>query len=277
MGFHKKYGLGTYLKKRALRAVIPWFLWSIILLIWKVNTNQITIEGDWFLGSLRLIFTNKVESSYWFFTTLFYCYLLIPILTYLTEHRTVLWYMIIWVFLVCSLQPVVVLWFPINQSTFGGPRDGQVIYILLGYLLNDMRLTKKQRLGIYVLGIFSLLFHFLLRYTMSCQLGEAYTAIKGYRYAHSVLYSCAVFVFLKHINWEKWVPGIMQKWLPRLASYSFGVYLIHKIVMYYLRDFTRLRISSYLWKTIYVPITYLICIAMIALLKQIPVVKKYVC
>ena len=277
MGYHKKYDLKTYLKKRTLRAVIPWFLWSVLLLVWMVQTDQLTVEGDWFIGSLKLIFTNKVESSYWFFTTLFYCYLLIPVLTYLTEHRNILWYMTIWVFLVCSLQPVAALWFPINQSVFGGPRDGQIIYILLGYLLNTTNLRKKQRMGIYTLGIAGLLFHFIIRYTMSYELGKAYTAIKGYRYAHAVLYSCAVFVLLKQINWEKWIPRFVQKWLPTLASYSFGVYLMHKIVMYYLRKFTGLGTSSYQWKTIYVPVTYLICIAVIAVLKKIPVVKKYIC
>lgn len=277
LGFHEKYDLKTYLKKRAARAVIPWLLWSIVLLIWKVHTGQLTIEGNWLMESVKLIFTNKVESSYWFFATLFYCYLMFPVLTYLTPQRNVMWYMVIWVSLVSCILPVLALWIPINQTAFPGPRDGQIIYILLGYLLNTTNLSKKQRMGIYTLGIAGLLFHFIIRYTMSYELGKAYTAIKGYRYVHAVLYSCAVFVFLKQVNWEKIIPSVIQKWLPTLASYSFGVYLIHKIVMYYLQQFTELGISSYQWKTIYVPVTYLICIAIIAVLKKIPVVKKYIC
>ena len=277
LGYHKMYGLKTFFQKRFVRTFIPWLIWSLVLLIWKLKTKQIVPENPSFTYYFNLVFQNKVNQQYWFFASLFSCYLLLPILTYLTEHRQVMWYSLLIIILYYSVQPMLWLFQPLRQNIFQFYSDGMILYFILGWLLNNTELNKKQRLIIYLLGIAGLVFRFVYTYTMSMEAQVTDTSIKGYRFLHAVTYSAAIFVFLKQVNWEKLLPQWLKKLLPKLASYSFGVYLLHSIVMYYEKNLLHLKNSDLAFKTICIPLTYVISIAIVALLKKIPVIKKYIC
>lgn len=277
LGYHEKYSTKIFFKKRFVRTVIPWLIWSIVLLGWKVSTHQLQIEGNILTYCIKLIISNKVESTYWFFTSLFTCYLMIPVLTYITPYKKVIWYIVIVTFILSSVLPCFNVWFNVNQAIVRPGSEGMIIYILLGYLLNNMKLSKKQRVTIYSLGIASFLFRLIYTYIMSMQKMTTDTSIKSYTMWHVVFLSVAVFVFLQQIKWEKIIPKKIENHLPKIASYSFGVYLCHRIVMYYEQELLGIDHKSIIYKTIFVPITYLICIIIIALLKKIPLLKKYIC
>lgn len=277
LGFHKKYSLKTFFRKRFIRTFIPWLIWSLIMLIWKLRVGKIVPQANSFSYYFNLIFQNKVHQQYWFFASLFSCYLMLPIITYLTEHRTAMWYTLVIALLLHSIQPMLLVFQPLRQGIFLLFSESMIIYILLGWLLNNTQFNKKQRLLIYLLGIAGLVFRFIYTYVMSMDAQATDTSITGYRFFHAVTYSSAVFVFLKHVDWEKLLPQWVKKLLPRLASYSFGVYLMHSIVMHYEQKFLHLGIRDLAFKTVCIPLTYVICILIVALLKKIPFLGKYIC
>ena len=277
LGYHKKYSTGVFFRKRFARAFFPWLIWSIIVLFWKLKVGTIKLESHNFPTYFNLIFQNQVESRYWFFSTLFSCYLLLPILTYLTEHKPVMWYTLIIALLYHSIEPMVQVFQPLRQSFFQVKVDDLILYFLLGWLLNDAELSKKQRIGIYLLGIAAVTFRFVYTYVMSAEAHTTNTDLKGYKMFHAVALAAAVFVFLKNVDWEKLLPQWLKKALPKLASYSLGVYLIHSIVMYYEQKYLHLGIRDMVYKTLCIPLTYFICILIIALLKKVPFIGKYIC
>ena len=241
----------------------------------KVGT--IKPESHTFTTYFNLIFQNQVESRYWFFGSLFSCYLLLPILTYLTEHKSAMWYTLIIALLYHSIEPLVQVFQPLKQTVFQVKLDDLILYFLLGWLLNNAELSKKQRIAIYILGIAGVTFRYVYTYVMSVEAHATNTDIKGYKMIHAVALAAAVFVFLKHVDWEKILPQWLKKALPKLASYSLGVYLIHTMVMYYEQKYLHLGIRDMAFKTICIPLTYVICILIIALLKKIPFIGKYIC
>lgn len=73
------------------------------------------------------------------------------------------------------------------------------------------------------------------------------------------------------------LPPAIQKMLPRIASCSFGIYLSHKIVMYYHHLLFPISRSGMEWKTIRFLLTYLVTLTVISLLRKIPIAEKYLC
>lgn len=275
LDYHKKYSTVMYLKKRFFRTVIPWFLWSIILLLWKIKTNQFTPESGSLFYYLKLILTNKVDATYWFFGTLFTCYLMVPVLTRITSCRRTLWYAAAVIFVTSSVLPALSTWFGFQQSMVKGIHEPLILFFLLGYLLNTTELTKKQRVCLYVCGLLAVLYRLVHTYILSVQDGATTTLVKGYATWHSVLWACAVFVFLKQLDWNKLLPNKLKQFLPFIASCSFGVYLLHKIPLYHLRYLLNLSPNGMLWKTVCIPLTYFVSLSIVALLKKIPKLGKY--
>lgn len=284
LNYRSKYDTEQFFRKRIRRTVIPWFAWSVILLIWKLETKQMTIEAsgtiDIFAQIANLIFNNKVESAYWFFGALFACYLAIPVFSLLISNRSILWYIVVLNFVFLSILPVVKTWFGFSFSLDIPVVGSMIIFVVLGFLLDTKDINKKHRRLLYLVGIMSCLFRYFYTLLLSTESGVTDTSIKGYLIFHGVLYSVAVFVFLRQINWERILPENIKDVLPLLSSCSFGIFLIHKVVMYYesnlllwLFDIDK---RSIIWRLLLIPMTYVVCLSIILLMKQIPVVKRIV-
>lgn len=273
MNYRDRYSTGAFFKKRVLRTVIPWFGWSVILLFWKVGTGQMTLSPPLIRNALDLIVHYKVETVYWFFGELFACYLALPVFSLLRGERRVLWYVVGLNFLFRSCLPVLGTWLHFSWSLSVPVVGSLFIFVLLGYLLTSGELSRKQRLRLYVLGIACLVFRFCYTYHYSFLKGTTDTTIKGYTMFHGVLYSAAVFVWFSRLPWEDLLPAWLKNRLPWLASHSFGVFLIHRLVMYYEQRLLPIG-GGILWQTIGVIPTYLISLLIIAGLRKIPVLRR---
>ena len=93
--------------------------------------------------------------------------------------------------------------------------------------------------------------------------------------------ACAVFVLIKAINWEKIYDRlhINAGTVAKISSYSLGIYLTHRIIMYYelkVLGIFGITNSSVIWRTLFIFVTYMIAMLFVALLKKIPLVEKIV-
>ena len=275
LNYRSKYNTVTFFKKRFLRTAIPWFLWSIIMLLWQIHLGNIESYSPSYL--FDLIFNYKVVPVYWFFGALFACYLAIPVFSLLCNHREILWYTVIINFIFCSCLPVLQPWFNISWNLDIPIKGSLMIYVLLGYLLSTKTLKPKYRRLLYICGIGSFLFRYVYTYVFSVKNGQTDVSIKGYSIFHAVFLSVAVFELAQNINWEKYLPQFLIKKLPFLSSCSFGIYLIHKIVMYYELSIFHLPQQGHIWRIVFVPCTYCISLFLIYLIKKIPFIGKYLC
>lgn len=148
-------------------------------------------------------------------------------------------------------------------------------YFVLGYYLNKITLTKRQRTIIYVLGMIGFISTILLTSAVTIKTQQYCENYYGNFCINVLLESIAVFTFFKYKNFsaEKLHPIIMK-----LSKYSFGVYLVHALVIEQLDKWFGLNTLSFN------PILSVICIVVIvsvisfsvsAILNQIPIIKKY--
>lgn len=280
MDYRKKYNTKTFFKKRILKTVVPFFIWSLIIIIWKYYTNRLEINEFSVISILNIIFNNKQESVYWFFWALFAVYISMPILSLLTEskHRKTLWYLVI-VSAIFNSIPLISQITKINwNGDFNFPiACGYIGYVVLGYLISTQDISKRKRYIIYFLGIISLLIRYFGTYFLSRRDGVINKLFFSYLYFTALFLALAVFVFIKNINLNKiFKTEKTAKIISKISSCSFGIYLIHQIVMTYEIKFLSINTRSWEWRTIGAICTYIICLGIVYVIKKIPILKRIV-
>ncbi len=280
MDYRKKYNTKTFFKKRILKTVVPFFIWSLIIIIWKYYTNRLEINEFSVISILNIIFNNKQESVYWFFWALFAVYISMPILSLLTKskHRKTLWYLVI-VSAIFNSIPLISQITKINwNGDFNFPiACGYIGYVVLGYLISTQDISKRTRYIIYFLGIISLLIRYFGTYFLSRRDGVINRLFFNYLYFTALFLTLAVFVFIKNINLNKiFKTEKTAKIISRISSCSFGIYLIHQIVMTYEIKFLSINTRSWEWRTIGAICTYIICLGIVYVIKKIPILKRIV-
>lgn len=84
-------------------------------------------------------------------------------------------------------------------------------------------------------------------------------------------------MFIKNIRFNYIITNDkIKKIISDIAECSFGIYLIHMIVKYYEILIFNINIYSWQWRTLGIITTYLISLAIVYVLKKIPIVRKIV-
>lgn len=280
MNYRKKYDTKIFFKKRFMKVVIPFLFWASVMIIWKYTNGLMVIENFNIKEILNIIFLNKEESTYYFIFLILGIYLTMPIISHLAEekYRKTLWYAVVVLFVTQSVLPITLEIFGI---TYNGNLsilfNGYLIFVLLGYLLSTEQVDKKHRCIVYVLGIISMIFRYTFVYYFSNKNGILDRRLFGYTQFHSVFLASAVFILVKNINFNviaenKKISNILAK----ISGCSFGVYLIHKIIIHYEVTILNISVYSWQWRTIGIITTYLISLTIVYILKKIPIAKRIV-
>ncbi|TPH23496.1 acyltransferase [Haemophilus haemolyticus] len=275
VSYREQYSTKVFFTKRFLRTVIPFLIWSIILLIYSWWDGSFPYKN--ITEVFNAIITTKIPNGniYWFFIPLFSLYCFIPVLSLLKDYTYILWYMGLFIFITHSCLPILfnLLGFKYNFAiTF--PTNGYVLFLLLGFLFSKINLTRKQRISIYVLGIISVLIRYVGTYHYSLQVGKVDKWLFNYMHFHSVLLALAVFVFIKQVIENTVFTDRFSKVLYVMSSCSLGIYLIHHLIMSI--ELVKLGISAdnFYWRFFGAFLTYLICFIIVFLVKKIPYIRS---
>ena len=270
VGYKERYSTGVFLKKRLLRTVIPWLFWSMVFLVWRIYLKEYEPADLTWRTVAYTILNNKDMTVYWFFSSLFMCYLAMPVLSSLRNNRRTLWYIVGINFLYHSCRPAVSNWLNLKWNIDAPLGVSLLLFVVLGYLLSTRPPKKKERIMLYILGGISVLFRFFYTWIRSEQLQSTDTSIKGYALFHSVFFACAVFVLLYRIPWNKVLSQWLKSRIPNISSCSLGIYLIHWMVMLLEKSWLGLENNMWTWRILCVPLTYVISLGIVALIRKIP-------
>ena len=234
LDFPERYGLKTYFKKRITKTVIPFFVWSLIALGFRVFfLKDLVLEGITVTTLWNLIVTTKIIGIYWFFIPLFCIYLCIPLFAVIPKEKK----KEIFIYLTCCgllLNTVI----PFVLRVFHSPKafpfhidvvSGYLLYILLGYLITHVDFSRRIRYFVYACGFAGLLAHILGTYILSWEAGKIIDTFKGYNNLPCVFYSLAVFLLVKECA-EK-MPRCIERLVNFLDKYTFSIYILHWFVM----------------------------------------------
>lgn len=231
MNYRERYTTKDFIKKRILKTVIPFVFWSIMAGIFMAHISN--TQMDWnVIHVIDNIFNTRYFTIYWFFIPLFAIYMSLPIFSLLINNMQ---FLIAFAIvgsgmefilpLVCDLIHVTM-----NRDVIPPVVSGYMVYILLGYILDQVTIEKKKRQIIYILGVIGWFIHFEGTNILSMGVAEINTTFKGYTRLPCLLQSIAVFIFFKYIDYKKLFGSfyhIISNIVFKCASCTFGVYLLH--------------------------------------------------
>lgn len=257
MDYSKRYSTKEYFKKRVVKTVIPYLVWSVI-------GNVLDVSGIFFV--------------YYFFLNLFGVYLCIPLFSFIKdEHKEkVITYVVGISFVFNYFLPFLCAVTGMDY-VFKIPLDvanGFLIYALIGYLIYKKDISFKWRMVSYVCSLIGFALHIGGTYFYSIEAGAIDSTFRGYTNLPCLLASVGVFVLIKQLGQritnEKLI-GILE-WL---SGYTFPIYLIHFYVIdlvmeVVLADYVHL----WIYKLTTPFITIMISVGIAWIIRKIPVVQK---
>lgn len=279
INFYERYSIKEYLKKRLFKTVVPFIVWSLIGMLWKLKDGYISKEEITVKYVLDNLLSGQMLSVFSFFLSLFTVYLCIPVIAAISKdkRREVLNYAFIAGLFINCIIPFIKsafkLSFPWDYNVW--VVKGELLYVVGGVLLHETVFDRKQRICIYSLGILGLLLHMIGTYQLSINAGRIVTTFKGYNNVPCILYSFAVFLWLKQIG-ERVMRTKMVKLIRQMAYYTFACYLIHWFILDYMIIDIKVDRFSLLFRLGSPVIVYPVVMLIAYILKKIPIIKKAV-
>ena len=228
---NKEKKLFPFIKTRLLRIFLPCVIWSIICLIIKLV--QVEIDFNHFWIKVMFIPFGPQVSTYWFIYVIFGIYLLTPILSsWLAKcsKRDVEQYLIIWsVILFLPYLCLIDNRFKVLITSYAGYLYyfyGFSGFAVLGYYLRNFVSIERFQLKHIIVFLAVFILPFLLYRIPDIP----HSIIQNRMSINVVLLACCYFLLIKHIK----LPAKLNIAVYNFAQHSFGIYLVHILVM---RDF----------------------------------------
>lgn len=225
----------------------------------------------------------------WYIPMIVGMYICVPIIQRILGDRRITYYYIVLSILLCKLRPTLIQ----LAVDFGGSQiatvaklinqpmntgvpallEGQTLLMICGYLLGSEKIDRKRARAICTAGAAA----FLLIVTLNI-LYAGRTGIADGPYRSGFLgfvFSCAVFVFFRGRNWHsRWWNERMRA----LSRYTFGIYLVHPLILNGLEDLGLNNLSFHPLVSIPViaSLIFALSLGISWLLHRIPVLNRYV-
>jgi len=266
---HRDYELGSFLKKRLGRVIVPFLFWSLIYIVYAWYNEDITFTADTWTNTKMVLHLLKYGSFYhlWYVYMLIGLYFLIPILSKFVRNATdteILYFLAMWLAVMMLAQPYLKRFDPqVDLHYFGGYAG----YLVLGHYLAFKEFPAKYNrnwfLALFIISIVVIVagtyFACLYYKGLSTLLYEPISPT-------IVLLSASVFLLGRFtvVN----LPPRLKKARDFIGSYTFGIYLCHALILTIMDDPDYHININYKFCTpaLSIPITAVICFGVSLLL-----------
>jgi surface polysaccharide O-acyltransferase-like enzyme len=273
--------LFIFFKKRVQKVIFPLLIWSFFYIIWKVIYEESTTIT--FQTFYSLLFT-PVYHHFWFLYAIIGLYLFIPILRIMIQHSppSIQYYFVALWLLAVSVIPFFEE--AIHMKSWLDMRmiSGYVGYLVVGYLLGNRGITRKQVVWAGIVGIISIMittsgsFYCIIR-----SHGNFYRFFYGYLTPNVVSLSICAFLILKYLIEKERIAtsNTIKTVIRHVSSASFGIYMIHVMFLALLGDGVfGFSINAFYGHPLYSVfltafITFMMSFFFVSFLKRIPVIK----
>lgn len=272
--------------KNILRLIVAYFFWGYL---YYVSDNIIAGFKGIFTRSLSetLHGIMAADAYLWFILMIAVIYALIPVIRKWTDSASKkdLEYFLALFFLFTVVQSSVVIMADsyilgeINTKFYLGDKIGYFGYFVLGHYLYKYPPAAKVKRILYATLPFDIALNYLSSAYMTGKRDAYHPGIYDSFGIFTVLEIAALFVFVNDICCTKKTADKPHPVLKEVASCTFGIYLMHELLLKYVNKFIGF------WGTgadfaLIVPVTiglFAVCFAVTFLLRRIPLLSKYIC
>lgn len=256
----KEYPLKDFLKKKLIRIVLPFLFWSFIYIVRKyqfltsVHSMNIADSIKWIFAQVK---NGSTSYHLWYVYMIIGIYLFIPVIgkwARNSSEKEILYFLVLWLLTLFLSQPLIEDYNPeFDLSYF----SGFIGYLVLGYYLSVKSFADPAKITrIALLLIFlSIAFTAAGTWLLSLSKGRYAPYFHGNFSPNVLLLSMGVFLYFKNRR----RTGIAATAAGRFISqYSFGIYLIHVLVIKYLN--IPILNPPLLHPLIWIPLKTLVCL-----------------
>jgi surface polysaccharide O-acyltransferase-like enzyme len=269
----KEDSLFSFFKKRFSKILIPFLFWSLFYLLYH-QAFQISWQD------LRGLALRWSSYHLWYLYLLLGIYLFTPILNRWIKqapYTEIIYFIGLWL-----LATTLEVWG--NRLYFKTSIElryfaGFIGYVVLGYFLikykNDKYIKFLYSIR-YVIFIISFIITFAGTYYLSLR-KESYQEVFHNNLSINVI-MLSVAIFLIIINWKETNSNILNQFICQISKYSFGIYLIHPFVLYFLPNLgiTYLLIHPILYVVLATTIVLSISFLISYLINKIPYLRRII-
>lgn len=275
-----KLSMKRFYIKRFSKLLWPFLFWSIFMVLYRYFNSEINMKEA--IERILLFPIKPTEGVYWFVYAICGLYIINPIISpwlQKTTKKELQFILSLWA--LTLLMPYLNIIsgkeiYKINGNyyfilTYVG---GFVGYMLLGvyFKMFPIFIKSKVKLFLVILALLSLgtapiLWSYIFNKSV---LETVYNNLS----ITSALYVSAIYIFFKNFTFSNFI----NKWFSIIATYSFGIYLIHILIVRELvwRVLENNRLPHPLIETPFIAITSLfICLGVVKLLSYLPK-SKYI-
>ena len=260
-----------FYKKSFIHIGIPLVFWNVAYYIGKCIFNNTNFEITQLLSQF---IDCGTEYHLWYLYTLIGIYLIAPFLKILVEHCNVeqlIWLLFLMMFCT-TIRPFINTITPIYIYLFDPLFNGYISCFLLGYILGNIKYDYKKIAIFSILGITCFFVSAIGHNILSSSEKINLTFNSGYSLCHYGL-AASIFVVSK-VLFEK--KAILEKNITNISKLSFGIYLIHVMVMDFIVKYLIIDASPIISSLYIFSITFLISLILSAILSKIKYIKRIV-
>ena len=291
MDYQKKDSTKTFFIRRFRKTVIPYLFWGAIISLVKIKRGSIQIPYDGKISQLLysisdLFLHNQMESIYWFFPVIFGIYLCIPALSVFSEpkNRKKLDYLVGVGVLTISVIPflyrMVREYFLVSGIGWNGALElpvlgSYLIYPILGYWAATRNFTKRERILCYIVAMACAVMRYSGLAFLSERDGVTNQLYMDYKGFPALFLALGVFVFVRYVC--EHLSKILKSYsrvFAVLSSCSFGVYLLHNLLLDKMAAMPFFAKYSVQWYFFWPFICYFACVAIVFVGKKLPLIKR---
>lgn len=272
----------SFLGRRFLKVGIPALVWTVVYLLWQQEAYRNGSMNILHIGlsMTKAIFGGHIEIHLWFIYVLLGLYLITPILRVLVSASPDIlkYFLILWLIanpfygLLSRISGE-----PVDQSMRLLMVEGYAGYMILGYVLGQWTLSTRGRLMTAATFIVFVLVIFTGTNYLTAQSGTFDAFLHNYLGFPVIIMSASLFLFFKSL--EELFDGKNVPFVGRLADATFGIYLIHILVLEGLRKgWFGFRLYPWMGPSIYmIPLTglavFVFSFVIVFVMKKLPVLK----
>ena len=266
--------------KNLLRIIYAFLFWSTIYILVTEGIDQ----------SLKITFISVLKGPphFWFLNVMIGIYLTLPVLKCIAAQEKAFNYLvglaIITTFLIPSIFSHIALFNELRMQAladyydgFGLPSLYFITYFILGHWLFSHTISCRMRKVIYLLAVLSIVGSIVGTRWLSYRAGSCYGFLYADLHPFVLIQGIAVFVFFKD-NFKSLSPQ-WSRIIVNLSNYSFGIYLVHPLLIYLCTNFLGFNSSTFpvLWfGSVYSIFIFILSFLLVKLISMIPFMRKFV-
>ena len=275
--------LGKIYRKNILRLILSFIFWSITYAFISY------IQGS----DLRSVLLQMVKGHYhmWFLYMIIGLYLIVPLVKKIVESKLLTRYFLVlalvFSFIIPQLIAIIALWneeFSSVANLIVGKISfhftvGYVGYFVLGYYLSKEELSVKIRKSIFICCLLGFAVTILGSSYVSVFLEQPTELFYGNFTLNVMFESVGVFLFFRYNICKIAISDKMEKFILKLSKYSFGMYMVHAMVIEQLNKIlglNTLTINPLFSVPIIGIIVFVISGGISYVFNHIPKLKKYI-